>query len=196
MPKDTFFRLNEEKKKRIFDAAVHEFSAQRFKDASLNKIIKAANIPWGSFYQYFEGKEDLYLYMFGKIAEEKHEIVYNAESFDMDADIFTLSMEAARASFEWARMKPEYCRIGMLMYADDLDFIVRIRNELINEVRKLIERDKKRGVIRPDADSDLIVDLIYSLFLYEYFSSGFDEKLYFAKMKEAIKIIREGIAVI
>lgn len=33
-----------------------------FSEASLNQNVRAAKIPWGSFYQYFNDKEDIYLY--------------------------------------------------------------------------------------------------------------------------------------
>ena len=41
-----------------------EFSRLPLKDASIANIIKDAEIPRGSFYQYFENKEDLYYYYF------------------------------------------------------------------------------------------------------------------------------------
>ena len=62
MPKSTFYKLPEEKKQRILDAARQEFSKVPFREASINHIIKMAGIPRGSFYQYFEDKQDLYFY--------------------------------------------------------------------------------------------------------------------------------------
>lgn len=63
MPSDTFFRLPEEKRKRLLEAAWEEFTQVRFSDASINKIIRSANIPRGSFYQYFADKDDLFAYL-------------------------------------------------------------------------------------------------------------------------------------
>ncbi|MBR4099197.1 MAG: TetR/AcrR family transcriptional regulator [Clostridium sp.] len=63
MPTGTFFRLSEEKKQRLIDAAWAEFTTTRFSDVSINQIIRTAQIPRGSFYQYFEDKEDLFLYL-------------------------------------------------------------------------------------------------------------------------------------
>ena len=63
MPTDTFFRLPEEKRQRLMDAAWEEFTTVRFSDASINKIIRTANIPRGSFYQYFSDKDDLFGYL-------------------------------------------------------------------------------------------------------------------------------------
>lgn len=63
MPKETFFNLKEEKQRRILKAATEVFKQKSFDKASINEIIKLAEIPRGSFYQYFEDKEDLYAYM-------------------------------------------------------------------------------------------------------------------------------------
>lgn len=63
MPKKTFFNLLDEKKEKIIECSKEEFSKYNFYDASINRIIKNAGISRGSFYQYFENKEDLYIYL-------------------------------------------------------------------------------------------------------------------------------------
>ena len=64
MPTETFLHLPEEKRKRITDAAIQEFSRVPLEEASIANIVKNAEIPRGSFYQYFENKEDVYFYCF------------------------------------------------------------------------------------------------------------------------------------
>ncbi len=196
MPKDTFNNLSDEKKRRIFDAAVQEFSTRRFSDASLNQIVKAAKIPWGSFYQYFDGKEDLFLYMFEEISKEKQEIIRDAEVVDMDADIFEIYIQSTRASYEWSRLRPEYSQIGMLMEIDNSEFITRLRTSSLKVLRDLIERDKERCLIKPDIDSDLVADMIYTLLLKEYFWIGLNEVMFLKKLGDVIKIIKHGIATV
>lgn len=63
MPKNTFFNLPEEKREKILQCSKAEFSKFNFYSASINRIIKAAGISRGSFYQYFEDKEDLFIYL-------------------------------------------------------------------------------------------------------------------------------------
>ncbi|MCI1904542.1 TetR/AcrR family transcriptional regulator [Enterococcus hirae] len=67
MPTKTFFNLPKEKQKRLLDAARLEFSRASLAEASIANIVKAAKIPRGSFYQYFENKEDLYFYFFASL---------------------------------------------------------------------------------------------------------------------------------
>lgn len=63
MPKQTFFNLPREKREVILEAARQEFSERVLQEASIANIIKRAEIPRGSFYQYFEDKDDLFLYL-------------------------------------------------------------------------------------------------------------------------------------
>lgn len=63
MPTETFLRLSEEKRTRILESAWEEFMRVPYSEASINRIIRNAEIPRGSFYQYFADKEDLFLYL-------------------------------------------------------------------------------------------------------------------------------------
>lgn len=93
MPTSTFFRLPAEKRKRLMDAAWEEFTATRYTDVSINRIIHKAHIPRGSFYQYFEDKEDLFWYLLGDMQN------YFTKSFrellqDAQGDILAVPVRA------------------------------------------------------------------------------------------------------
>ena len=70
MPTQTFFRLPAEKRERLTEAAWKEFTSVSFIDASINRIVRDAQIPRGSFYQYFEDKEDLFFYLLDAMYDE------------------------------------------------------------------------------------------------------------------------------
>lgn len=71
MPKDTFLNLSEEKRNRIIDSAVLEFFKAHYNKVTIDSIVNWAGISKGSFYQYFENKDDLYKYLFGEIGNYK-----------------------------------------------------------------------------------------------------------------------------
>ena len=73
MPKQTFYNLSEEKKQTLIKAATKEFSRVPLFEASIANIIKDARIPRGSFYQYFEDKEDVYFFLLDEYSKR-----YNA----------------------------------------------------------------------------------------------------------------------
>lgn len=70
MPTDTFNKLPEEKKLKVLLAAKKEFSRVSLKEASIKNIVEDAGIARGSFYQYFDSKEDLLQYLLREYIEE------------------------------------------------------------------------------------------------------------------------------
>lgn len=72
----TFQNLKEDKKNRIIDAALEEFSTRPFNEASITNIVKNADISRGSFYQYFGNKENIYKYLVNFLyAKHREELV-------------------------------------------------------------------------------------------------------------------------
>ena len=63
MVRPRFAKLPERQQQAIVQAALDEFAAHGFHDASLNRVIEAAGISKGSLYYYFDGKEDLFAYV-------------------------------------------------------------------------------------------------------------------------------------
>ena len=56
----TFERLPQEKRDRILQAARTEFIRYPYEKTSINRILAEAEVPKGSFYQYFDDKSDLF----------------------------------------------------------------------------------------------------------------------------------------
>lgn len=63
MPTSTFYNLPEDKKNRVINAAIDEFIRVENGEVIIKNIINQAGIPRGSFYQYFESREDLVDYI-------------------------------------------------------------------------------------------------------------------------------------
>lgn len=58
MPTENFYKLDQKKRQKIVDAMKREFSRVPFHEASINKIVEDAGISKGSFWVYFESKEE------------------------------------------------------------------------------------------------------------------------------------------
>ncbi len=63
MPSRTFFNLPEEKRTRLMKSVQAELARVPFEAASINRIVRTAGISRGSFYQYFENKQDMLDYL-------------------------------------------------------------------------------------------------------------------------------------
>ena len=87
MPKETFLRLSEDKKEKILSAAKKEFSRVTLEEVSIKNIVEDAEIARGSFYQYFEDKEDLLEYMLTIHFKEMNEKM-EKQLEEVNGDIF------------------------------------------------------------------------------------------------------------
>lgn len=87
MPKETFLKLSNEKQQKVLDAAKKEFARVPIENVSIKNIVEDADIARGSFYQYFESKEDLLVYLLKEKAEQVSNKV--KEKFqETDGDLF------------------------------------------------------------------------------------------------------------
>lgn len=69
MPSTTFYNLPAEKRERLLSAARAEFARAPYEEASVNRMIRAAGIPRGSFYMYFADKADLFLHLMDQFVD-------------------------------------------------------------------------------------------------------------------------------
>lgn len=59
--KDAFERASEERKEKILEVGIEEFSSKGYENANINVIAKNAGISIGLMYKYFSTKEDLFV---------------------------------------------------------------------------------------------------------------------------------------
>ena len=92
MPKSTFYNLNEEKREKIKKALKKEFTIHSFEKASISNMIEEANIPRGSFYQYFEDKEDALKYIIEDFLNDEKEKIKEF-LIQNEGDIFLTTLD-------------------------------------------------------------------------------------------------------
>ena len=89
MPKEMFYKIPLEKQEMFINVAIDEFTSKSFEQASINSIIKKANISRGSFYNYFEDIEELIMFVFEKVKQERFQYASEIiKSCDKDYFIF------------------------------------------------------------------------------------------------------------
>ena len=92
MPKETFLKLSEEKKQKVLNAAKREFARVPIEQVSIKNIVENAEIARGSFYQYFESKEDLLAYILKENADEIDTKIIN-KIYETKGNIFDAYIE-------------------------------------------------------------------------------------------------------
>lgn len=203
MPKDTFFNLPEDKRTLICDIAIDEFAEYPFDQASINRIVAKSGIAKGSFYQYFENKNDLFLYLMGLIAEEKINYMSPMLSNPEEHDIFTLLREFFVSGIQFAFEHPRYAAIGDRILGNREE---RIYEELKGELlptsyslfEPLIEQAIARGEIRENIDIKVLNYYINSMnvIIVEYVSESHPGAVFESMIETAdifIDILKSGI---
>ncbi|GAB6087544.1 TetR family transcriptional regulator [Alkaliphilus crotonatoxidans] len=92
MPKQTFFNLPELKQSVLIEAAKKEFSRAPLHEACISNIIRYAEISRGSFYQYFNDKEDLFFFVLNDFVKDiHHQLLVNLK--DQKGDLLAAFIE-------------------------------------------------------------------------------------------------------
>lgn len=175
MPTQTFLNLSEEKRTRIIDAAIIEFSNHQFGDVSVTKIIKKAEIPRGSFYQYFTDLKDLYKHLFDIIAEKKLRHIHKVQDSYQSSDIFDTIKKLYLGGLDFAASEPELARIGNLFYKEPESFRKEILGGLEGKTSDfyltLLKRSYEAGEIDPNVDLEIaaFIFTIMNLSIMDFF---------------------------
>ena len=91
MPTSTFFHLPPEKQRKLLRSAVREFSQQPYGEVPLSRIIAGAEIPRGSFYQYFADKTDLFVYVLSHYGHQLKQLALRCLA-DCEGDLLALPL--------------------------------------------------------------------------------------------------------
>ena len=167
MPTQTFLNLPGEKRARIIDAAISEFSNHQFNDVSVAKIIEKAEIPRGSFYQYFTDLKDLYRYLFDIIIERKLVFLHKAQEGFQSNDIFEIIKNLYLGGLQFAASEPELAKIGNMFYKEPENFRKEIMGGLEGKTTdfylNLLKASYDKGEIDPEVDLEMAAFLFTTM---------------------------------
>lgn len=171
MPKSTFYNLSDEKRDRIIEASIDEFSSNPYEVSSINQIVKSANIAKGSFYQYFENKEDLYKMIIERCGEEKSEYIARTLNRAEYMNFFDKLREVYKAMVLFSEDNEKIASIIEYMYKiDDAKFKSELEDSgvlgSINVFEMLIEEGKREGHIKSSIDEKLLSDFMQNIAMF------------------------------
>ncbi|MEA3335945.1 MAG: TetR/AcrR family transcriptional regulator [Chloroflexota bacterium] len=167
MPKQTFFNLPEEKRQLIVDIAIDEFAQNDYANVSISRIVARAGIAKGSFYQYFEDKQDLFGYLFDLIVETKSEMFSLDHPDPKRVGIFSYMRWLLETSLQFEARYPRFSQIGYRMLKDGSQaeaMVARARAGSRQFYRQLVALGKAQGDIASDIDEELAA-FIFDLFI-------------------------------
>ncbi|MBK8263243.1 MAG: TetR/AcrR family transcriptional regulator [Nannocystis sp.] len=164
MPKPTFHNLPEPKRRRLIDAAIGEFAAHPYPEASLDRIAARAKVSKGSLYQYFHDKADLYRHLvLDELGARKQAGAprLGGTFFERLEALFLAGLAAFSAD-------PRAAALGARIYEDGGDPATRAlkseaRERGVAYFRAELEAARGRGEVRADLDLDISARLVATL---------------------------------
>lgn len=136
----------EETYKRLFDAAARVVGAQGYAAASISQITQEAGVAQGTFYNYFDSRQDLLDQLLPALGQELHEFI--RERIRGSRSAIQREERQIRAFFDFLMVRPEFYRIlhEAEMYAPE-----GYRQHFRNTERIFVvglEGDLRRGEIK------------------------------------------------
>lgn len=161
-----------EHRDKLFDAALAEFNANGYEQASINVILKNAGMSKGQFYYHFKNKQELYLSLIDVLVARKMAFLSAAmQPEDYQGNIFDILRAQIRHGLAFARAYPAIERFGQRfvqeqgtpIYAAALERHDFAGNEGMNA---LIAAAAERGDFRPNVPPAFATRVIGYLFTH------------------------------
>jgi AcrR family transcriptional regulator len=161
MPKQTFLNLPDEKRQVIIDAAIEEFAEYGLENASTNRIVANSGISKGSFYQYFEDKQDVFMHLLTVLEREKLEFFKGRHPPSTNMDTFQYFRWMIKTGMEFNTSHPLLTQaISRVMFGEGMYYgntFADVRERTARGLRVMIEQAVARGEVDPSVDVDLAV---------------------------------------
>ncbi|WP_420631650.1 TetR/AcrR family transcriptional regulator [Candidatus Leptofilum sp.] len=164
------FEKTFEHKQKLLDAALKEFIAYGYEQASINRILDDAGMSKGQFYYHFKNKASLYLALTDLLVEQKQQFLASVmRPEDFQQDIFTVFKTQIEHGVAFAAQYPAVNDFGQSFVREKGNAIYEKamarhdfgENDGINQ---LIEQAYQRGEFREDLPLAFIKRTIGYLF--------------------------------
>ncbi len=159
MSKSTFANLPAAKRQAIIDIAIEEFAAHPYATASVSHIVARAGIAKGSLYQYFENKQDFYLYLLEYAAQTQLALLRELTPPDAGQGFFALLRWQMSASLRVGVAAPHLMQLMRRAFAGDLPFQAEVERVVGSageaHLLQLLQRGIDDGELNPTLDLPL-----------------------------------------
>lgn len=106
-----FLKLKPEKQDTIIQAAMDEFIEYGYDLASTNRIVERAGIAKGTLFKYFSSKEELFIYLCDKFADEIRPGIYSLDEKEPEGLFETLKYITIKKAALRYRYPKEYALV-------------------------------------------------------------------------------------
>ncbi len=183
----------------LFEAALSEFAAHSYKDASLNEILKSAGMNKGSFYYRFQDKLELYLSLLLKIGEEKATLFQEYEIQAKNLGFFEDFRQKAIIGLRFAKGQPLYHALFQRILEEESSIREAINacfgGVLENMMEQMIIQAKESGELRADLPvqtAAFLVSIVMSK-IDAIISPDFEEEKILQSVDLLLDVLKNGM---
>jgi TetR/AcrR family transcriptional regulator len=136
-----------DKRQRILQACLEEFSAHGYENASTNRIVQAAGISKGLLFHYFGSKKQLFLYVLDETIRHLMELMAQY-TVDLSGDIFDQLGQYGMIKLRVGLEEPQMYRI---LYDVYLNLPAEIKEDLMARYGQILADQRKSFLLTMDA---------------------------------------------
>lgn len=165
MPKETFYNLKADKQRRILQAALREVAEHGYEKASVTRIVKGAGIATGSFYQYFEDLDDLFIYIALEAGRLKSEYIRKAleENSGKDLESVIRAMYLGGMRFGLEHEEYYHCAENLLQMKDNTLYRKMIARAEQSELALMIYQVVNQAIADGELNKAITPELFFKL---------------------------------
>ena len=159
--KEAFERASDERRKKILEVGIEEFSSKGYENANINIIAKNAGISVGLMYKYFSTKEDLFITCIQRgmsILDTILEDIMNS-----DDKLLKKAENVIRATCKHSKKNANYIKLyNEITSGKNPDLV----NTLVNEIETVTSKRYISSIAQAFAKGDVRDDLDPRLFAF------------------------------
>ena len=173
-------------RQKILNAAARQFEVQGFANTSIAGIMQEAQLGVGTFYNYFASKEEVLLTMAKNLREEVAKNIFaSGDENQSSAELLELCCTCTAKV-----MLPLFTSAGE--HSDKPEQIPQSLSPGFGELfEEIILRGQRRGEFRSDVPSNIIAEMIHSIYQTTAFSKL--EISFRENIALKVKILLDGI---
>ncbi|QOT12337.1 TetR/AcrR family transcriptional regulator [Paenibacillus sp. JNUCC32] len=167
MPKSTFFRLDEARREEISKSAMHLFVDHLYEDITMKMVLDSLSMHPGTFYRYFEDKDDLYCLLIRNVTQ-KRAAYFNNSNEDSLLQFFLTGLFGSVNGIVTEPLNELEIKLTETLLNIPENILLKIylnvlKGESFPLIKDILRRMRVDGYLRPDIDDDLISFMFESM---------------------------------
>lgn len=165
MPRETFHNLKADKQRRILQAALREVAEHGYEKASVTRIVKGAGIATGSFYQYFEDLDDLFICIALEAGRLKSEYIRKALEENSGKDLESVIRAMYLGGMRFGLEHEEYyrCAENLLQMKDTTLYRKMIARAEQSELALMLYQVVNQAIADGELNKAITPELFFKL---------------------------------